>query len=60
MNSLVSKRHAVSVAISLAFSSAAFAQAIPAAAVAPAAAASAPATLDKVVITGNPLGRSDS
>jgi iron complex outermembrane receptor protein len=59
MNSLVSKRHAVSVAISLAFSSAAFAQSTPVAAVAPAAAASAPATLDKVVITGNPLGRSD-
>jgi len=69
MNSLVSKRHAVSVAISLAFSSAAFAQstssdAAPAAstaaaAVAPAAAASTPTRLDKVVITGNPLGRSE-
>ena len=68
MNSLVSKRHAVSVAISLAFSSAAFAQSTSsdadaastaAAAVAPAAAASAPTRLDKVVITGNPLGRSE-
>jgi len=59
MNSFVSKRHAVSVAISLAFSSAAFAQSTPAAAVAPAAAASAPTTLEKVVVTGNPLGRSE-
>ena len=81
MNSLISQRHALAVAISLAFSPLAFsplahAQPVsapsadqlpadpPAAAVPPASAASAvkvasATRLDKVVITGNPLGSSE-